>query len=143
MFHRSGPSSQQFRLIVLCAKFPFPRGDPIHIFQYIEHLNHRGNLLLPHKLSLPAFRHPSEQTDPVLIFQRAARLFSTAEELIYQGLTRILRMLQVHDIELRSSLRVPAIFFIAFICAFPPTLDTDIPTLIAGFIPALKRSGTR
>jgi hypothetical protein len=29
----------------------------------------------------------------------------------------------------------PATFFIAFVCAFPPTRETEIPTLIAGRTP--------
>ena len=43
----------------------------------------------------------------------------------------------------RSRRRRPAIFFIAFVCAEPPTRDTEIPTLIAGRTPALKRSVSR
>ena len=39
--------------------------------------------------------------------------------------------------------RVPAIFFIALICAFPPTRETEVPTLIAGRTPAKNRSGSR
>jgi len=42
-----------------------------------------------------------------------------------------------------SSFNVPATFFIDLICAFPPTLDTLIPTLIAGRTPALKRLVSR
>jgi len=40
-------------------------------------------------------------------------------------------------------LRPPATFFIALICASPPTRDTDRPTLMAGRTPALNRSVSR
>ena len=43
----------------------------------------------------------------------------------------------------KSSLRVPAIDFIALICADPPTLDTEIPTSTAGRIPALNKSESK
>ena len=42
-----------------------------------------------------------------------------------------------------SSLSVPAAFYIDLIWALPPTLDTEIPTLIAGLIPELKRFVSR
>ena len=38
---------------------------------------------------------------------------------------------------------VPAIFLIALIWAFPPTRETEVPTLIAGRTPAKNRSGSR
>jgi hypothetical protein len=42
-----------------------------------------------------------------------------------------------------ASLRPPATVFIALICASPPTLETDWPTLIAGRTPELNRSVSR
>jgi len=35
----------------------------------------------------------------------------------------------------RSSRSLPATFFMAFVCAFPPTRLTEIPALIAGRTP--------
>ena len=35
----------------------------------------------------------------------------------------------------RSRRSLPATFFIAFVCALPPTRETEIPTLIAGRTP--------
>ena len=43
----------------------------------------------------------------------------------------------------RASLSPPATFFIALICASPPTRDTDRPTLMAGRTPELNRSVSR
>ena len=43
----------------------------------------------------------------------------------------------------RSSRRRPATFFIAFVCALPPTRETEMPTLIAGRTPEKKRSDSR
>ena len=43
------------------------------------------------------------------------------------GLGRVLKLL--------SRYSVPATFFIAFVCAAEPTLETDSPTLTAGLIP--------
>ena len=40
-------------------------------------------------------------------------------------------------------LSVPETCFVAFICAAPPTLDTERPTLIAGLIPELNKSVSR
>ena len=40
----------------------------------------------------------------------------------------------------RSRRRRPATSFMAFICAEPPTRDTELPTLMAGRMPELKRS---
>ena len=37
----------------------------------------------------------------------------------------------------------PATCFIALICAEPPTRDTEMPTLMAGRTPELKRSVSR
>ena len=37
----------------------------------------------------------------------------------------------------------PETFFIAFVCADDPTLETDKPTLIAGLIPWLNKSVSR
>ena len=42
-----------------------------------------------------------------------------------------------------ANLTPPPNFLIIFVCAAPPTLDTEIPTLIAGLIPELKRSVSR
>ena len=42
-----------------------------------------------------------------------------------------------------SSFTCDATCFIAFICAEPPTLDTDIPAFIAGLKPALNKSDSR
>ncbi len=42
-----------------------------------------------------------------------------------------------------SRRRLPAIFFIALICAFPPTRETEMPTLIAGRTPEKNRSASR
>ena len=52
-------------------------------------------------------------------------------------------MLQVLCIAQVQVSRVPATFFIALICAFPPTRDTEIPTLIAGLTPALNKFDSR
>ena len=41
------------------------------------------------------------------------------------------------------SFRVPATFFIALICALPPTRLTEIPGLTAGRIPSWKSSVSR
>jgi hypothetical protein len=38
---------------------------------------------------------------------------------------------------------VPATCFIALICADPPTRETELPTLMAGRMPELKRSASR
>ncbi len=38
---------------------------------------------------------------------------------------------------------LPATFFIAFVCALPPTRETEIPTLIAGLMPEKNRSDSR
>ena len=43
----------------------------------------------------------------------------------------------------RSSRSDPETFFIALICAAPPTRDTEMPTLIAGRTPWLNRSDSR
>ena len=43
----------------------------------------------------------------------------------------------------RSSRRLPAICFMAGICALPPTRDTLMPALMAGRTPARKRSGCK
>ena len=43
----------------------------------------------------------------------------------------------------RSRRSRPATGFIAFTCAEPPTRDTELPTLMAGRIPELKRSLSR
>ena len=43
----------------------------------------------------------------------------------------------------RVSFRVPAFFFIAFVCAAAPTRDTESQTLIAGFTHALKSPDSR
>src|SRR5438093_1494081 len=43
----------------------------------------------------------------------------------------------------RSRRSRPATFFMAFVCALPPTRETEIPTLIAGRMPAKKRSLSR
>ncbi len=43
----------------------------------------------------------------------------------------------------RSRRRRPATAFIAFTCAEPPTRETELPTLIAGRMPELKRSDSR
>ena len=42
-----------------------------------------------------------------------------------------------------SIFRRPATFFIGVICALPPTRDTEMPTLMAGRTPELKRFGSR
>ena len=42
-----------------------------------------------------------------------------------------------------SSRSEPALFFIALICADPPTRDTEMPALMAGRWPELKRSVSR
>ena len=42
-----------------------------------------------------------------------------------------------------ASLSVPATFFIALICALPPTRDTEIPGFTAGRIPELNSSVSR
>ncbi len=42
-----------------------------------------------------------------------------------------------------ASLMPPATFFIALICASPPTRDTERPTLMAGRTPELNRSVSR
>ena len=42
--------------------------------------------------------------------------------------------------EARSRRSVPATFFIALICADPPTRDTDRPALIAGRTPEKNKS---
>ena len=39
--------------------------------------------------------------------------------------------------------RRPATFLIAFVCALPPTRDTEMPTLMAGRTPEKKRSDSR
>ena len=44
-------------------------------------------------------------------------------------------MLPFHGIEQVQVLIEPATFFIAFVCAAEPTLDTERPTLTAGLIP--------
>ncbi len=43
----------------------------------------------------------------------------------------------------KSSRSRPATFFIALICAEPPTRETEIPTLMAGRTPWLNRSVSR
>ena len=43
----------------------------------------------------------------------------------------------------RSRRSVPTAFFMAFVCAAPPTRDTDRPTLMAGRTPAWNRSVSR
>ena len=43
----------------------------------------------------------------------------------------------------RSSLSCPATCFIALVWAAEPTRETESPTLIAGRVPALKRSVSR
>ena len=43
----------------------------------------------------------------------------------------------------RSIRILPAAFFIAFVCAAPPTRDTERPTLTAGLIPEKNRSLSR
>ena len=43
----------------------------------------------------------------------------------------------------RSRRRRPATFLIAFVWAFPPTRETDVPTLIAGRTPEKKRLDSR
>ena len=43
----------------------------------------------------------------------------------------------------RSRRRRPATSFIAFTCALPPTRETELPTLMAGRMPELKRSASR
>ena len=42
-----------------------------------------------------------------------------------------------------SIFKVPATFFIALICAAPPTRETEIPTSIAGRNPSLNKSVSR
>ena len=55
--------------------------------------------------------------------------------LLYQGQNRTEQMLLVHDIEQGQDVMYQHTFFIALICADPPTRDTDIPTLTAGRTP--------
>ncbi len=43
----------------------------------------------------------------------------------------------------RSRRRRPATFFVAFVCALPPTRDTEMPTFTAGRTPEKKRSDCR
>ena len=43
----------------------------------------------------------------------------------------------------RSSLRRPATFFIDLSCAFEPTRETEMPTLMAGRVPAKNRLASR
>ena len=49
-------------------------------------------------------------------------------------------MLPIHGKKLRSRRNVPETFFIALICADPPTRDTERPALIAGRTPEKNKS---
>ena len=63
--------------------------------------------------------------------------------LLDQDLMQIERTLLIQQIVQVQVLDLPATCFIALICAAEPTRDTEIPTLIAGRIPALNKSPER